>query len=44
MPFEETRSLLEINLLSPIFLAKLVLPDMVSRDSGKVRTGLIETK
>ena len=36
MPFEETVSLLEINLLSAIYLTKLVLPDMLERHSGKV--------
>jgi short-subunit dehydrogenase len=36
MPFEETRALMEINFMSVVYLTKLVLPDMISRNSGKV--------
>mmetsp|Transcript_25718 Transcript_25718/g.43328 ORF Transcript_25718/g.43328 Transcript_25718/m.43328 type:complete len:317 (+) Transcript_25718:58-1008(+) len=36
MPFDETKALMETNFLSAVFLTKLVLPDMIKRNSGKI--------
>lgn len=36
MPFNETVALMETNFFSAVYLAKLVLPDMIKRKSGKI--------